>query len=215
MSRFRWEPTAGASGRYRDTTTGRFVPGAVMRRELDTYLTNTETAAHSLAEALRGRQISLADWELGMRRHIKNVHINAIAFERGGYANMTAADFGRSGQIIREQYEYLRNFARQVEAGTQRLDGTLDRRAHLYTQAGRTSFYASKHANRRPIVTMVRSVRNSRDSCQECIDLDGKWFRVDDAGYKLPGQRQCLTNCLCSEELGQETAGRPEMVEAI
>jgi hypothetical protein len=32
---YRWEPTAGVSGRYRDTSTGRYVQGATVRRELD------------------------------------------------------------------------------------------------------------------------------------------------------------------------------------
>jgi hypothetical protein len=73
---------------------------------------DTADPAKALAEALRGRQVSLADWEVGMRRVVKNTHLNAIALERGGWANMTPADYGRAGQIIREQYGYLKGFAR-------------------------------------------------------------------------------------------------------
>ena len=80
---YRWEPTAGVSGRYRDSRTGRFVPAVNVRRELDRYL-DTDDPAKALAEALRGRSLSVADWELAMRRHVKNVHLNAIALERGG-----------------------------------------------------------------------------------------------------------------------------------
>ena len=215
MSRFRWETAAGAAGRYRDTATGRFVSGAAVRGELDGYLNNTDSAAKALAEGLRGRQLSLADWELGMRQHIKNVHLNAIALERGGWANMRPQDYGRAGQVIREQYGYLRNFADQSEAGTQRLDGTLGRRARMYSEAARTTFYNSKHANRRPEISHVRSMRNGRDSCEECTDLDGRWYRIDDAAYKLPGQRICLTSCLCAEELGAAQGEGVEMVEAV
>jgi hypothetical protein len=32
---YRWEPNAGVSGRYRDTSTGRFVASSTVRRELD------------------------------------------------------------------------------------------------------------------------------------------------------------------------------------
>ena len=206
MSRYTWTPDAGASGRYRDTETGRFIKSATVRRELDTYLDNSDTAARSLAQALRNREISLADWELGMRRHIKNVHLNAIATERGGYANMRPQDYGRAGQIIREQYGYLKNFGNDIASGKQRLDGTLDRRATLYTQAGRESFYRSKHANLSPGVDMVRSIKHARDSCRDCEYLNGKWFRVGDPAYSLPGRRQCNKNCRCSEELGRMTA---------
>lgn len=213
---YRWEPTAGATGRYRDTGSGRFVSGASVRRELDRYL-DTGDPAKALAEALRGRSISLADWELAMRRHVKNTHLNAIALERGGWANMRPSDYGRAGQIVREQYGYLRNFANEIASGKQRLDGTLARRAQLYSQAGRESFYKSKHANwETEAVRMVRSVRHARDSCRECINLHGKWYRLGDPAYKLPGQRICRGNCRCSEELGVLLPdGSIEVVEAI
>ena len=203
---YRWQPNAGASGRYQDARSGRFVPAATVRRELDVYLDGPDPAK-ALAEALRARQVSLADWEIAMRRHVKNVHLTAIATERGGWANMRPQDYGRAGQIIREQYAYLRNFGRDIAAGRQRLDGTLGVRASMYTQAGRTSFYKSKQANLAGGgLDMVRSIRHARDSCPECIDLDGKWFRLGDPAYKLPGQRICLTRCHCSEEYGRQTA---------
>jgi hypothetical protein len=192
---YRWEPNAGASGRYRDER-GRFVASSTVRRELDRYLDNSDPAK-ALAEALRGRQVSLADWEVGMRRVVKNTHLNAIALERGGWANMTPADYGRAGQIIREQYGYLRGFAADIASGKQRLDGTLGVRAKLYSQAGRNSYYRSKAANMSDKVTHQMSVRSARDSCRQCLDLDRKVFRIDDASFPLPGRRVCNHNCQC------------------
>jgi hypothetical protein len=192
---YRWEPNAGASGRYRDER-GRFVASSTVRRELDRYL-DTADPAKALAEALRGRQVSVADWEVAMRRHVKNTHLNAIALERGGWANMTPADYGRAGQIIREQYGYLRGFAADIASGKQRLDGTLGVRAKLYSQAGRNSYYRSKAANMSDKVTHQMSVRSARDSCRQCLDLDRKVFRIDDASFPLPGRRVCNHNCQC------------------
>ena len=209
---YRWEPNAGVSGRYRDTSTGRFVASSTVRRELDRYL-DTADPARALAEALRGRQVSLADWEVGMRRVVKNTHLNAIALERGGWANLTPSDFGRVGQIVREQYGYLKGFAADIASGKQRLDGTLGVRAKLYTQAGRETFYHSKHANLSAGVDMVGSVRSARDSCSECVSLDGKWFRVGDPAYKLPGQRICMKSCRCYERYGRQTADGVEALE--
>jgi hypothetical protein len=215
MSRYRWEPTSGASGRYRDTSTGRYVAGGVVRRELDTYIANSDNAARDLVNSLRERGINLADWELAMRREIKRTHLNAIALERGGWANMTPADYGRAGQIIREQYGYLAKFSEQIANGTQKLDGTVSSRAKLYTEAGRETFYKSKHANRAEDIDMVRSIRNATDSCEECIELDGVWFTIGDPAYKLPGDRICSKNCQCHEELGRTSPDGVESVEAI
>ena len=195
---YRWEPNAGVSGRYRDER-GRFVASSTVRRELDRYL-DTADPAKALAEALRGRQVSLADWEVAMRRHVKNTHLNAVAMERGGYANMRPQDYGRVGQIVREQYGYLRGFANDIASGKQRLDGTLGTRAKLYSQAARTSLYKSKAANMSGGVPHQRSIRSARDSCRQCLDLDRKVFRIDDPSFPLPGQRICRANCQCHLE---------------
>jgi len=210
---YRWEPNAGVSGRYRDER-GRFVASSTVRRELDRYL-DTADPAKALAEALRGRQVSLADWEVGMRRVVKNTHLNAIALERGGYANLTHSDYGRAGQIIREQYGYLKGFAADIASGKQRLDGTLGVRAKLYSQAARTSLYKSKAANMRLEVTHVRTRRSARDSCRQCLDLDGKVFRINDPSFPLPGQRICRANCQCHLEYLSMGEGDEYQVEEL
>lgn len=215
MSRYQWEPDTGVSGRYRDTRTGRFVNGRVVRAELDIYLTNSDDAAAILAQQLRDRGISLADWELAMRREIKRTHLNAIAMQRGGWANMTPADYGRAGQIIREQYAYLRNFANDISTGKQRLDGTLNVRAKLYTQAGRNTFYRSTAANMSAKVTHQRSIRTKRDSCWQCIDLHLRIFRINDPSFPLPGRRVCMHNCGCHVEYLALAGDEYQSVEVV
>ena len=212
---YRWQPNAGASGRYQDAATGRFVSATAVRRELDRYL-DTDDPAKALAEALRGRQVSLADAEIAFRRMIKNTHLNAVALERGGWSNLTPRDFGLAGQRIRYNYGKARDMFVQIADGKQRLDGTLTRRFELYGEAGRNTFYRAKQANLRPDVTHVRSIRHARDSCAECRALDGKVFAIGDPSYKLPGQRICLTRCRCSEEYLRLGSGDEyEVVEAV
>lgn len=212
---YRWQPNAGASGRYQDAATGRFVSATAVRRELDRYL-DTDDPAKALAEVLRGRSLSLADAEIAFRRMIKNVHINAAVMARGGYANMTPRDWGLVGQRIRYNYGKARDMFKQIADGKQRLDGTLTRRFELYGEAGRNTFYRAKQANLRPDVTHVRSIRHARDSCAECRALDGKVFAIGDPSYKLPGQRICLTRCRCSEEYLRLGSGDEyEVVEAV
>ena len=63
MPKYQWEPTAGVSGRDRDTETGRFIKSASVRAELDRYLDNSDPAK-ALAEALRGsRPGRVAGWQ--------------------------------------------------------------------------------------------------------------------------------------------------------
>jgi len=202
---FVWVPGAGATGRYRDASTGRFVKGSAVREALDTYLDKTDDVAGVASQALREGKISLADWQSAMMRQIKIAHMNAAATAVGGYANMTHADRGRAGAAIREQYKYLRDFATEIASGKQKLDGRMLYRARMYIQAARETLYKVKHgaAKTMNLADMVRSIRHARDSCPECIELDGVWFRLDDPNYKPPGSRLCAKNCKCSEEFGR------------
>jgi hypothetical protein len=197
-----WLGDVGAAGGYRNTRTGRMVEGEAVRRVLDSYLAVHDRTARALAEQLRGGGISLAQWELQMRRNIRHIHLNAIALERGGWSQMTMADFMRAGQIIRGEFDYLKKFGIEIANGTQRLDGRLLQRAELYSQAARTTFYESKQANLKAELTHVRSIRTARDSCIECLELNGRWFKLGDPAYKLPGRRICGRRCACYEEYG-------------
>jgi hypothetical protein len=203
MPSYRWEPGAGVTGRYRDLRTGRFLPPATVRRELDAYLANSGDAVKALAEQLRGGQINLADWQTAMRQQIKMTQLNAQAAAVGGYNNMTPADYGRVGQRVRQQYGFLQEFARQIETGEQRLDGTLARRAELYIKTGRATYYdgvspAAVEAG----ATHIRSRLNPADHCEECVFFDGKWFALGSELWVPTGLRECRGNCRCSEEYG-------------
>lgn len=185
------------------------MPPQVVRAELDAYLANSAEPVIALQDALRNGAINIADWQTAMREQIKNAHINAIAESVGGYQNMTPADYGRAGQIIREQYGYLRDFADEIVSGKQRLDGTLNRRAKMYVDAARESYYKSINAKvQAGGITHICSVLNPADHCQECIALDGRWYEINDPTYNPPGNRICRKNCKCSEKYGVMVGGQ-------
>lgn len=210
LSRVQWtivQTRTGEQHRYRDTVTGRYISARQVQADVARLADNAgRGAARQLTEALRDRRISLAEWQMGMARAVKNVNYAAVAAASGGVNNMTAVERGRAGHIIREQYAYLRNFAKQIETGEQPLDGRALVRAEMYMDAAKGSFhqqkragYADRHAG---AVVMVRSIRHKRDSCRSCIGLHGKWFRMGDPEYMPVGHRECNVNCGCTEEMG-------------
>ena len=210
MPSYTWSTTQTAAGpqhRYRDSDTGRFVSARQVRAELDRFVDAAgRNAARDLTGQLRDGRISLAEWQTAMARAVKNVNYAAVAAASGGVENMTAVERGRAGAIIKEQYKYLRNFAAEIESGKQPLDGRAMRRAEMYMQASRSTFYAQKQADysgRHPSAQlMVRSIRAKGDSCKDCIELDHKWLPFGSAEYIPIGQRQCVTSCRCSESYG-------------
>jgi hypothetical protein len=208
-SPFVWSEIQTPSGpqhRYRDTRTGRYIPARQVRAELDRFVDSAgRSATRDLTGQLRDGRIGLAEWQTAMARAVKNVNYAAVAAASGGVENMTAVERGRAGAIIKQQYKYLRGFAADIESGKQPLDGRAIRRAEMYAQAARGSYHEQKRAGQveaNPGEQLgIGSVRAEGDSCEDCIDLDGRIFVMGDVAYIPIGQRVCKTSCRCTENI--------------
>lgn len=199
---YRWNPAINyGRGAYIDAG-GRIVSQATIRNVLDTMLDGKTANIGQLAEGLRSGVLSLGEWQTAMMNEIKDVHLIGAAMERGGWANMTQADFGRVGRIVRDEYEYLRNFANDIAAGNVPLDGRFIRRSQLYGEAGRDTFYHfASVQNGRLGFDEIASVLHARESCPDCIDHAGRGFvPITELGvsFRPIGSRQCLSRCKCS-----------------
>lgn len=176
---------------------GRFVKVERIRGALDAFITGTVEQIEVISTQLLSGEISLAQWQTEMMLHVKNANLAGASLERGGWYNMSQADFGKMGQKIRGEYEYLRTFANQIEAGTQPLDGRLVQRARLYGEQSRVSYYefASDSAKKDGFAE-EKSILTPSESCGECIQEASRgWVPLGDL---IPiGERECLSNCNC------------------
>lgn len=201
---FLWNERAA---QYIDRSSGRFVSRQVIRDQLDKVMDASSKTMQAVSQQLRQGDISLAEWQTEMMQQIKTTHLAGAAMQRGGWQQMSQADFGRVGRIVRDEYNFLRNFAEQIASGKQKLDGTLQRRAAQYGQAGRETYYQfwGQDGDRRGF-DEERSILNPADHCKECISEDAKGFRP--RGQMIPiGQRTCRSNCRCDVELRNSQTG--------
>lgn len=194
-SRYKWNEPAG---RYIGPD-GRFVSFGTVRRFLDETLDSHEKKIMTLSSALQERRISLAEWQVGMRDSLKDLHLASGALARGGWAQMSPADYGRVGQELREQYEFLGRFAKQIEDGLP-LDGRFLRRTQLYAQSGRVSY--TKALRQEMLLRGFEeelSVLAQADHCSECVSEAAKgWVPI--GTLVNIGERICKSNCRCTLE---------------
>lgn len=199
--RLRWTGT-----RYRDPETGRFISRAAVRRALEESLTNLERLTDTLASDLRAGRISLLDWRQEMRGVIKQVHMAAAELAKGGRAQMTLADYGRAGQQIRRQYDYLEAWVEQIKAGLP-VDGRMEPRAAQYLRSARVAYLAHQQAAfRQQGFDQTRSKLHPAEHCAQCIDeAERGWVSI---GAEVPlGQRQCRANDRCTLEFRNSQTG--------
>ena len=182
---------------YRDGA-GRFVSDRQVREALDGALDAHTKTVRALGESLRAGRISVAEWQTGMARAIKNAHLYSAAAARGGWQNMTPADYGRAGQKIRAQYGYLRDFAAQIVDGRQPLDGRFLQCVDLYGQSGRVTYHATERREMEVRgMTEERNVLHPSDHCPGCVDESARgWVPI---GSLVPiGSRDCRTRDRCT-----------------
>lgn len=198
--RFSWYPGQGATGRYRDNVTGRFVSQLRVRADMDSYIDNSKRGIDALANQLRNREISLAEWQTSMRQEIKAMHLNGSMAAHGGRAQMTQADWGRAGQQIRQQYQYLDSFAADIASGKVKLDGRINVRAGMYAESARGT---NEQENRRMAatagLTQERRILHAAESCVDCLDYASRGWQPIGTLPRI-GDSRCRSNCRCTFE---------------
>jgi hypothetical protein len=195
---YQWDSRAG---RYTSATSGRFVSSATVKAELEKVAARSVENIRALSESLRAGNINLAEWQAGMMREVKTLHVANAAAANGGWAQMSQSDWGHTGNLIKQQYKYLDNFATEISNGKQPLNGRLNVRADMYGKAGRGTFEETRKRYQRDsnLMEEERRILHAAESCEDCIDAAGRgWVPIG----TLPriGQSRCKTNCACSFE---------------
>lgn len=188
--------------RYFDLDTGQFVSKATVRNALESLIDVSAVRMNGLSEKLKAGVVSLADWQSGMMDMIKQSHVAASALANGGWAQMTQSDWGYVGSLVKEQYQYLRNFAKQIVDGTQPLDGRFLVRTDLYGDAANTTYSAMQtRAYMEDGYDEERRTReNDPNVCDDCVEYaDMGWQPI--GTLPEPGNDSvCLKRCRCEKE---------------
>lgn len=188
------------TGRFQDAN-GREVPRARIMRLIQERIDFHAGQMTTLTQALVDGRLTLAQWEQAFALQLKDLYLQQAALARGGWQNMTQADFGRVGRELRDQYRYLHGFAQEIAAGYPR-----DRwlwRAGLYAAGGRSAYWNAMTATAMTAgMTRERRIaRGDKATCSPCVDLARRgWQPI--GTLPAPGGPPCagLNACRCQKE---------------
>jgi len=151
-----------------------------------------------LADQLIAGKITLAEWQMQMREFIRVTHRMAAVAACGGMQNMTPANWGYLGYLVKLQYRYLDQFAADIAANPNAwLNGRLLIRMQLYQKAEWGTFEQMlRFLKRKEGFTEERRVLGEADHCPGCLEQSSRsWQSI---GTLDPiGAEQCATNCRC------------------
>jgi hypothetical protein len=142
MAEWQWEPR---TRRYRESASGRFLGSNRMAGLRDAFRASMAREARRVTAGLIAGDTALPVWVQEMRGVIKTAYIDQYVMGRGGRGAMTQSDWGACGQLLREQYAWLDQFA-QATAGGALTAAQVQARAALYIASSTQAFERGKAA---------------------------------------------------------------------
>jgi len=192
ISQFRYNNNAQ---RWTNVSTGRFVPEQSVISEMRRHQTATYSTLNGLTRDLYAGRINLAQWEIAVASQLKDAHLAQAIFAVGGRANMGAAEFGRVGGTLRDEYRYLSRFANQIASG-QISEKQALARIQQYGNATQQSYWREYALASDGLVNWVL---RPGESCGDCIGLaSASPYKASELPtFPGAGATECRGNCNC------------------
>lgn len=193
-SAFRWDRKLQ---RYRLASSGQFVRQTAVKRALLRVVDASKDVVGRLGASVAEGSISISEWQVRMAATVKSLQLAAHAAARGGFAALTANDFGRIGSTLRFQYSRLAAFALDIERG--RISApAIEARARLYAASANATFENGRRFGAEVgEMTEERRVLGASEHCEDCVleALRG-WQPLGE--LREIGDSRCMANCRCS-----------------
>lgn len=188
------------TGRYRGAS-GRFLSKKAMDALVDGKINQLSKQLRDYTKRLANGSITIDQWQGSVREAIKMSHIQAAIIGGGGKDRLTSSDWGRIGQRLRAEYNYLQNFASEILAERISVPMALAR-IGLYAESVRGSYWEGNTIRReREGYSLMRRILDSQAKhCEDCLRYARAGI-VPIGSLPLPGQRcECRARCKCSVE---------------
>jgi len=188
------------TGRYRDKR-GRFLSRKAVQAIVDKRIEKLATKLRRYTQMLSDGNLTLDQWQASVRESIKTVHIQNAIIGKGGRDNMTASDYGKIGQRLRQEYAYLQGFASDLLEQRASLPMALAR-VGLYAESSRGSYWQGTELRQQEqgYSLMRRILDPQAQHCDDCVRY-ARAGLVAIGSLPLPGQRcECRARCRCSVE---------------
>jgi len=215
MTDWRWNETAH---RYQDAVTGRFISHTYALSLIQESIRQSIVATDTLAGYVSAGQIAIPDWVQLMRTEVKNEYIRQYLAGIGGRSQMTQSDWGRVGNMLREQYKFLNRFAADLPNLS---EAQIRMRAGMYSESAGQAYEMAhaKVAKGWGADTAAWFVNPALENCSVCLERQqmgprpigprgGFMSTVDGEVFPKDCTAPCLVRDGCSIEFTNSKTGQ-------
>ncbi len=181
---------------YVDLATGRMVKRELITDLLRTVILGAERRMGVLGEMVAKGQITPRQFYEFMAREIKLATNVSAALAAGGWQNVSFSAWGRNGALIRGEYGYLRDFAREIGLGNLS-EAQIIARAKLYGNTAYGRYWEIEQEGQRARGARQESVRTVGDDkvCPVCRGEERRGWQPPGT-WRLPLHNGCRCELL-------------------
>ena len=168
---------------------GKAIDPALQKAGAEALIKTARFNISDISLKLQQGKIDTAEWYAAMKEQTKLLHMGQAALARGGFENMSAADWKKVEPKIFDQwagvegkFPGLRRFAEDVERGRygradgvgQVMNGVVTQRSGMYADSSRATYENTRtEAHTEAGYAFGTRVKGAVDSCPTCINENG------------------------------------------
>jgi hypothetical protein len=184
------------------------IPAKAVEKLTELHITDSSNKLTKLANELIDGKISLLSWQIASKQTLKELHLANMLLARGGKKNIRTNDYLAVGRILKVEYRYFQQFAKDIQRGystnaegvkTYMTKARLLDRVKKYALSSKVSFEKGIEINMSETgFTHCRRYLNSRIPCPTCPEYAHMGLQLIG---KLPlpkTQCVCGSRCRCS-----------------
>lgn len=143
-------------------------------------------------------QVDVARWQAGVREDLRQAYIQNYLLGIGGKGQLTKADYGSIGGMLREQLSHLKKFADELAAGKVS-PAQAEARIRMYANSAREAHERGRAKAWGEAKEVLWIVHQDKEACEDCLALGTLGWQERSKLHTIPGAgaTRCLTNCRC------------------
>lgn len=187
-------------GYYYVSETGRQYTMAQVSKIAGDYNKYAAQALDRLVERFLDGNLSLQRFQVLYRQGLKDAYVVNLQLARGGARNVTFSDYGRLGNMLKQEYRYFDNFVREIAQGRFSRKYIIARMRMYGRGVGRAwelgKFFTAVETGK----AEMRRITKSVERCDDCLGYEAMgWQPI--GSLPMPGVGSvCQTNCQCETE---------------
>lgn len=191
---FKWEKQ---TRRYRNKQTGRFISKEAVYALTASRIELAKSDLDTLGQLLLDGRISLKSWQQQTAETLKILHTQQYLLGVGGQKAIQKADYLEIGRELKNQYQYLRNFAVDLTQGTM-TEAQFKARLKMYADAAKVSYFqGEKVAAARAGLPFAMRILGDAEHCISCPEIAARGV-VPISKVVLPTRQcECRVKCRC------------------